>query len=160
VWRFGWAVALTAGVLVAAFLGVTWRSGWRGISAPSREATVAKTPRGPEPERAPERTPAPAVARSETPPAGAAVRRNKAPSGAVRHSPRSAARVAPEPEVLVPPGGAEALLRFAAHLQRRRVPPDSLLVADLSGPLPELRPVEVNPPLEIVPLDPAESSGT
>jgi hypothetical protein len=62
-------------------------------------------------------------------------------------------------EVLVPAGEAEALLRFAEHLQTRVVSPDSLLVADLSAPLPEPRGVEIQP-LEIVPLDPAEASGT
>ena len=44
----------------------------------------------------------------------------------------------PEPEVLVPPGEAEALLRFAALVHRDRLAPDSLLVgasssADLAG---------------------------
>jgi hypothetical protein len=63
------------------------------------------------------------------------------------------------PEVLVPPGEAEALLRFAAHVRTRVVALDSLLVADLSAPLPELKGVEIQP-LEIVPLDPAEASGT
>jgi anti-sigma factor RsiW len=64
-----------------------------------------------------------------------------------------------EPEVLVPPGETEALLRFAALLQRRAVAPDSLLVADLSAPLAEPRAVELAP-LVIIPLDPAETSGT
>jgi hypothetical protein len=58
----------------------------------------------------------------------------------------------------VPAGEAEAFLRFAAHLQTRIVAPDSLLVADLSAPL-EPKGVEIQP-LEIVPLDPAEASGT
>jgi hypothetical protein len=61
--------------------------------------------------------------------------------------------------VLVPPGEVKALLRFAEHLQRRSVPTDSLLVADLSVPLPEPKALEIAP-LEIVPLDPAETSGT
>jgi hypothetical protein len=60
--------------------------------------------------------------------------------------------------VLVPAGEAEGLLRFAASLQRRSVTQDSLLVADLSAPLTEPRVAEI-PPLEIVPLDPAEGSG-
>jgi hypothetical protein len=51
------------------------------------------------------------------------------------------------------------LLRFAAQLQHRAVAPDSLLVADLSAPLVEPRAVEIAP-LEIVPLDPTETSGT
>jgi anti-sigma factor RsiW len=61
-------------------------------------------------------------------------------------------------EVLVPPGEAEALLQFAAHLQDRSVAPDSLLVADLSAPLPEPKAIEIQS-LEIVPLDPAETPG-
>lgn len=63
------------------------------------------------------------------------------------------------PEVLVPPGEGEAVLRFAAHLQGRTVAPDSLLVADLSAPLPEPKAIEIRS-LEIVPLDPAETPGT
>ena len=61
--------------------------------------------------------------------------------------------------MLVPTGEAAALLRFAAHLQTRVVSPDSLLVADLSAPLPEPKGVEIQP-LVIVPLDPAEAPGT
>jgi hypothetical protein len=68
-------------------------------------------------------------------------------------------RIPPEPEVLVPPGETDTLLRFAASLQHRAVAPDSLLVADLSAPLAEPRAVEIAP-LEIVPLDPTETSGT
>jgi hypothetical protein len=53
----------------------------------------------------------------------------------------------------------EALLRFVAQLQRRAVAPDSLLLADLSAPLTEPRAVEIAP-LEIIPLDPDETSGS
>ena len=62
------------------------------------------------------------------------------------------------PEVLVPAGEAEALLRFATSLQQRAVSPDSLLVANLSAPLPEPKAVFIRP-LEIVPLDPGETPG-
>jgi hypothetical protein len=73
---------------------------------------------------------------------------------------RAARRATPAPpEVLVPPGESDALLRFAADLQRRVVPPDSLLLKDLLAPLPEPKAVEIAP-IEIVPLDPAEASGT
>jgi hypothetical protein len=75
------------------------------------------------------------------------------------HSRTARRRIPAEPEVLVPPGEAEALLRFAAQLQRRSVAPDSLLVSDLSAPLAEPRAVEITP-LEIIPLDPNETSGT
>ena len=61
---------------------------------------------------------------------------------------------ATEPEVLIPPGEAEALLRFALELQHRQIEPDSLLVADLTAPLPGPKPIEIAP-LEIVPLDPS-----
>jgi hypothetical protein len=64
-----------------------------------------------------------------------------------------------EPEVLVPPGEGEVLLRFAAHVRPRVVSSDSLLVADMSEPLAEPKGVEIQP-LVIAPLDPAEPSGT
>lgn len=156
-WRLGWAAALAASVLAVGLL-MTSRPGSRGAGAPSREAAVQKTPSPPDPAGAEARLPAPAVASPETPPEVAG-RRAGAPSGTVRRSPGPLERAASEPEVLVPPGGAEALVRFASQLHTRGIPPDSLLVVDLSGPLTEPRPVEVKP-LEIVPLDPAEGSGT
>ncbi len=67
-------------------------------------------------------------------------------------------RTRSEPEVLVPAGEAETLLRFVANLRRRTVTAESLLVADLSAPLPEPKGVFIRP-LEIVPLDPEETSG-
>jgi hypothetical protein len=158
-WRFGLAAALTAGIVVAAFLVTTGRRIWRAPEAGPREATAEKAARESGPEQAPARHQEPVVA-SAKPPAGVHRPRAGAPSGDVPSASPSVERVASEPEVLVPPGGAEVLLRFAAHLRHRGVPQDSLLVADLSGPLPELRPVVVEPPLEIVPLDPAEGSGT
>jgi hypothetical protein len=65
-----------------------------------------------------------------------------------------------EPEVLVPPGEAEALLRLVALVHRERLTPDALGAVDRpSADLAELKPIDIKP-LEIVPLDPAESSGT
>ena len=58
----------------------------------------------------------------------------------------------------MPAGAADALLRYAASLQRRAVTSDSLLVADLSAPLKEPEDVVIRP-LAIVPLDPEEASG-
>jgi hypothetical protein len=58
----------------------------------------------------------------------------------------------------VPPGELLALHRLAADLRRRTVTTDSLLLADLSAPLPEARDVLIRP-LEIVPLSPEEDSG-
>jgi hypothetical protein len=67
---------------------------------------------------------------------------------------------APEPEVLVPPGEADALLRFVALVHRERLTPSVLGAAGQpSADLAELALIDIKP-LEIVPLDPAESSGT
>jgi hypothetical protein len=65
-----------------------------------------------------------------------------------------------EPEVLVPPGETEALLRFVALVHRDRLAPASFAAAgrppaDLADPAL----IDIQP-LEIVPLDPAEISGT
>jgi len=150
-WRFGW---LWPAVAVAATLAV---------------ALVAWPRRGPEPgapvgSSARVESPAPALPTMPREPARPALTATASatvvPPAASRRSPRPRApREEAAPEVLVPPGEAEALLRFAAHLQTRVVSPDSLLVADLSAPLPEPKGVEIQP-LEIVPLDPAEASGT
>jgi len=65
-----------------------------------------------------------------------------------------------EPEVLVPPGGREALQRLVAFVHRERLSPAGLAVAGQPAPeLTELVPLDIKP-LEIVPLDPAETSGT
>jgi len=65
-----------------------------------------------------------------------------------------------EPEVLVPPGEAEALLRFATIVHRDRHTPGAFLAAGRPSPdLAEPAALDVTP-LEIVPLDPAETPGT
>jgi hypothetical protein len=64
------------------------------------------------------------------------------------------------PEVLVPPGETEALLRFVALVHRERLAPAALAAAGQpSADLAELTTIDIKP-LEIVPLDPAETSGT
>jgi hypothetical protein len=82
------------------------------------------------------------------------------------HEPAPAPRTVPrEPEVLVPPGQLEALLRLSALVSRERVTPPGMeasgrAIADLAEPPAiEVRSVDIQP-LEIVPLDPAEDSGT
>jgi hypothetical protein len=124
---------------------------------------------GPEPARAVDTHPPPA---NETPSPGPAARpaatalpsavaSASASSVAVPH-PRASTRplAPPETEVLVPPGEAEALLRLVALLDRDRVAPPVMGAAGQASPdLAELRPIDIAP-LEIVPLDPAESSGT
>jgi len=88
------------------------------------------------------------------------------PTAAVDHTTaRARLALTPQAEVLVPPGEAEALVRLVARLQRERVAPPVMGVAgqpspDLSVPDSiEVPSVDIQP-LEIVPLDPAESSGT
>jgi len=145
-----------------------WRLGWGFVVTAAAAAVVVISVfvagRGPRPEppapvadRAPAREATRATPTPETVVAGS-VRRAQP----VEHRPRASssprAGRAREPEVLVPAGEAEALLRLAADLRRRSVTQDSLLVADLSEPLAEAREVVIRP-LEIVPLDPAESSG-
>ncbi len=74
--------------------------------------------------------------------------------------------VAPsEPEIIVPPGEAEALLRLVARLNRERLAAPVMGAAGQPSPdLAEPGSVEIGSidiqPLEIVPLDPAESAGT
>jgi hypothetical protein len=86
--------------------------------------------------------------------------RGGAEAAILRHGHRPARAVPAAPEVLVPPGEAEALVRFAAIVHRDRQAPAAFLEAgrpsaDLAEPA-EL----VIKPLEIVPLDPAETPGT
>jgi len=147
----GWpwaALAAAAALLVA--VAVVVRFG----ATPARQVTAGR--------------PAPPASVTPTPeaPAPATAAATTEPAAAPRPSPRSEtgrperpARTAPtEPEVLVPPGEAEALLRFAASLQQRGVSRDSLLVADLTAPLAEPAGLEIRP-LEIVPLDPDWEAG-
>jgi hypothetical protein len=170
-WRFGWlwpAMAATATLLVA--LAVALGRG-TGPTPEPRGVVDAQRPQPTGSTRAAEPAGRPAIPRDfgGTGPEGSAGLADPSPADATAGAQgesmaarsRSAARraIPAEPEVLVPPGEADALLRFATHLQRRGVEPDSLLVADLSAPLPEPKAVEIGP-LKIVPLDPAETSGT
>jgi hypothetical protein len=144
-WRLGWGfmAAAAAAVVVAVTLGVAQRSLRPKPSAVAERAPALEAPRA---------TPAPQTVVPETARSAQPVESQPRVSGRARaQGPR-------EPEVLVPAGEAEGLLRFAASLRRRSVTPDSLLVADLSAPLAEPRVGEI-PPLEIVPLDPTEGPG-
>ncbi len=78
----------------------------------------------------------------------------------VLHRRRPAPAVPAAPEVLVPRGEAEALVRFAAIVHRDRHAPAAFLAAGRPSPdLPEPAALAITP-LEIVPLDPAETPGT
>jgi hypothetical protein len=80
------------------------------------------------------------------------VRARGAASGRPRPAPAGASVRLIEAEVLVPAGQLESLVRFAEDLQRRRVEPGSLLVADVTAPLPEPHDIEI-PPLDIAAVD-------
>jgi hypothetical protein len=148
VWRHGWlwpATAVAATLLVA--LAVVAERG----TAPA-----------PEPRAAADATPG--VSAGAAPPAAeplASSERHPVASFTVRASrPALRSRVAPEPDVLVPPGQEQVLLRFVALVHREQLTSSGLVAAGQpSADLAEPRPIEIQP-LEIVPLDPAEDSGT
>jgi hypothetical protein len=162
-WRFGWvwpATATVATLLVALAVFLV-----RGTpSAPeSRMALDAHGPQSAGSTRAVEAAGTDGLDDVVTPrsPGQAGRRGVRSPGGSLGTRQAGVPREdgALEPEVLVPPGETEALLRFAADVRPRVVSSDSLLVADMSGPLTEPKGVEIQS-LVIVPLDPAEPSGT
>jgi hypothetical protein len=176
-WRFGWrwpatATAATLLVALAVFLA-------RGIpSAPeSRMAVDAHGPQSAGSTRAVEAAGTDGLNDVVTPrSSGQAGRRGvRSPGGSLgtrqdgvprddnapaRSRSAGRRRIAAEPEVLVPPGEGEALLRFVALVHRERLAPTSFAAAgEPSADLAELASIDIKP-LEIVPLDPAATSGT
>jgi hypothetical protein len=155
--RFAWlwpatAAAVTLLVAVAVWLG-------HGPSATPRVAV------GPGPSRPasnpPTTEPVTVIPRDPRSPGleGSATVAGPSPSDRAARVP-GLVRASPEPEVLVPPGEGEALLRLVALVHRERLSPAALVAAGQpSLDLAELQPIDIKP-LEIVPLDPAESSGT
>jgi hypothetical protein len=154
-WRFGWLwpATATAGVLlVVVVLAVVWRDGHAPAAAERADAVPTTTE--PRSTPAPVETVRPAEP-SSAPTSGARVRSTEPVA-----PPRVARATPPEPEVLVPPGETDALLRLVALVHRDRRAPASLAAAGQpSADLAELAPIDLKP-LEIVPLDPAETSGT
>lgn len=160
-WWPGWgAAAATAVICVAAV--IAWRT-----AAPSRpqEAASVPTPAAPlpagadsdDPELSAEVSPGPEPGRSPTRgPDDLTVR-------PARGETSVAAPAAPrrgETEVLMPPGQTEAVVRFAVLILHERVAPAALMDGDRSSlDLVKPAPLEIQP-LEIVPLDPAETPGT
>ena len=147
-WRLGWgfvaATAVAVGVVV--MLIVAQRT-----HRPEPAAIVAdRTPA----HQAPRATPVPETAVPES------ARRLLPVESRPRVSAPSAKEPAREPEVLVPAGESEALLRLVALVHRQRLAPATLGAVGAPSPdLVELESIDITP-LEIVPLDPAESSGT
>lgn len=159
-WRFGWlwpAVAAAATLLVA--LAVVLGRGTGPIPEP-RVAAGAHRPGPVIPRDSDVPGPEGSAGLPADPSHGNAVAGARGDNAPTRS--RSAGRraIPAEPEVLVPPGEAETLLRFVALVHRDRRAPASLTVAGQpSADLAELAPIDIKP-LEIVPLDPAETSGT
>ena len=159
-WTWGAVPAIGTALMVLAAL-VAWRQA-RIPKPPSGPSVVQSQgqPSGANMSRPAEAT-SPALPRPEAG-ASSSAETSQGPRHVAGSHLRSRARQAPaltqaasaEPEVLVPPGEAEALLRFALDLQHRQLAPDSLLLADLAAPLPDPKPIEIAP-LEIVPLDPS-----
>jgi hypothetical protein len=152
-WRTGWLwPALAAAAALVVTLAVVTRR------PPSHEPAVAIAARpSPQPSNL-----AHPLASPPEPAREAAVADAAAGGTAPLLRPRPAARrwAHAEPEVLVPPGETEALLRLVALVHRERLtPPVLAAVGQPPADLAELQPIDIKP-LEIVPLDPAESSGT
>ncbi len=170
-WRFGWlwptvaaAATLLAGLVVLMGRGTPQMPGPRvAVDAARREARGSTPVAQPSGEavipRDLDRSGSPATAGPAHPSHGDAVAHARGDVPSARSRPVGRRAIPAEPDVLVPPGEAEALLLFVSQLQGRPVEPGSLLVADLSAPLPEPRALEITP-IEFVPLDPAETSGT
>jgi hypothetical protein len=152
-WRPGFGLVLAgaaAGLLTAVVLV------WQHHVPPS--ITTVETRPDPSPGRGSE-TPAPVLGRNQSAaPAPADKRSRPVTASASSGRPGRARSAVLGPEVLVPPGELEALLRYAANLRRRTVAPDALIVADHSSPLPEPKYAAIQP-LDIVPLDPEEVAG-
>jgi hypothetical protein len=187
-WRFGWlwpATAAAATLLVALAVALGRNTGptpqprvlvdaRRPPSAGSTRATEAVgEPVGPVARPVPDADQQPVPQGSRSSSRGATVESGdegsaglgdlSAPdsrSAPARSHSAGRQRIPAEPEVLVPPGETEALLRFVALVHREHLTPTSLAAAgEPSTDLAELALIDIKP-LEIVPLDPAETSGT
>lgn len=152
-WAFAWTA--TAAAVLALAVVTLWRS-----SPPRPSASPALALQTPE--TRPTAASSPVVVADLSSSAGPGLSRSPSESThratSVRSTRAVRRSVRTEPEVLVPPGEAEAFLRFASHLQTRVVTAESILLADLSGPMPDPRPLEIRP-LSDAASD-SDSSGT
>jgi hypothetical protein len=140
------ALATAAALLLAFGVVAAWRAtSRRPVSGSTPQARLAPTPWATgQPAGLPAGATEPAAQRE----GGRASRKGALEESAPGRAPVRREAVAPveppsrpEPEVLVPPGQEEALLRFAAELRGRTVTPDSVLAAEPSAPLNEPRPL-------------------
>jgi hypothetical protein len=177
-WRFGWVWPAVAAAVTLLVVLAVWLA-----RAPSPEPRVAV---GSRPGVTPgESRPAEGGSRRSEPPeqaasspspgarglgadaapatsrgAGSSVPREVVPAGGPLGTRRGGVPRDGMPQVLVPRGEAEALVRFAAIVHRGRHAPGAFLAAGQPSPdLAEPAALEIEP-LEIVPLDPAGTPGT
>jgi hypothetical protein len=147
-WRFGWlwpAAAVAVTLLVALAVWVERTPSPAPRVAARTEPTLAASP-------------VPVIPRDFdlTGPEGSAV----PTAGSAHARAHVAGRNPAEPEVLVPPGEVDALVRFASLVHRDRHTPVAFLAAGRPSPdLVEPAALDITP-LEIVPLQPAEAPGT
>lgn len=154
-----WPAAAALLLLVAIIAG-GFRAGWF-VRAPGVVALRAPDPSivpGPAPAAGSPEAGTRAEAAASRPPLPRVERPERLAARPLARRGWPAART--EPEVLVPPGQEEALVRFVAFMQRERAVPRALLTAgEPPSDLPEPPAIAIKP-IEIVPLDPAETSGT
>jgi len=154
-WRFGWlwpSIAAAATLLVALAAWVARPPSPRPrVAVEGKAPVILRDSRLPGPEGS-------AVGAAPSSPRRSGTARD---SGLVAVHRRRASPAAPAaPEVLVPRGEAEALVRLAAIVRRDRHAPGAFLTTGQPSPdLAELAALDIKP-LEIVPLDPAENPGT
>ena len=139
--RLAATVFITGGLVAAALLVALWRSeGHRPTPSGAHVATsdARPTPNIPPLSDAPLSPGRPTAG-------GSAPRSTSAPVQQSHPAGRPQAPKPPreEPEVLVPPGEAEAVWRFAAALRDRVVDPGSLLTSTPEAPLVEPRPIDL-----------------
>jgi hypothetical protein len=154
-WRWAWMAS--AAVLAAAVFLTAWRAGW--LETPRQQPLAAIASAAPSPARPAPHDGRPLTSQTTTQSHGLVAGRASAKVEPRRGT--SAARRGPaQPEVLVPPGQQEALVRFVALVRaQRRTPPAFAAAGEPSADLAEPAPLAIEP-LEIVPLDPADGTGT
>ena len=153
-----WAWMASAAVLTAAvFLTAAGRARWLETHRQQPLAAIASP--APSPARPAPHEGRPMTSQTTTLSHGPVAGRASA-KVEPRRGTSTARRGLAQPEVLVPPGQQEALVRFVALVRaQRRAPPAFAAAGEPSADLAEPAPLVIEP-LEIVPLDPADGTGT